>query len=53
MYEPKTHRILPHKLFIRRVVLHFAASLGLLLLSLALGIAGYEHFEQLPGVMRF
>ena len=48
MYEPKTQRILPHKLFIRRVVLHFTAALGLLLLSLALGIAGYEHFEQLP-----
>ncbi|MBI3774568.1 MAG: hypothetical protein HY273_03285 [Gammaproteobacteria bacterium] len=40
MYEPKTQRILTHKLFIRRVVLHFAASLGLLLFSLALGIAG-------------
>jgi hypothetical protein len=27
---------------------HVAAALGLLLFSLTLGMAGYEHFEQLP-----
>ena len=48
MYEPKTHRLLPQKLFIRRIAFHFIASLSLLLLSLLLGMAGYEHFEQLP-----
>jgi len=30
------------------VLLHAAAALALLLVSLMLGMAGYEHFEQLP-----
>lgn len=30
------------------MLLHFAAALGLLLLSLMLGVTGYEYFEQLP-----
>jgi len=30
------------------VLLHFAAALALLLVSLALGMAGYQHYEQLP-----
>ena len=48
MYEPKTHPPIPSHLFIRRVLLHFAAALALLLASLVLGMAGYEYFEQLP-----
>ena len=48
MYEPKTHPPIPSHLFIRRVLLHFAVALALLLASLMLGMAGYEHFEQLP-----
>ena len=48
MYEPKTQRLLSQKLFIRRIALHVIASLSLLLISLLLGMAGYEHFEQLP-----
>ena len=48
MYEPKTHPPIPRNLFVRRVLLHAAAALGLLLASLMLGIAGYVYFEQLP-----
>ncbi|MCU1330830.1 MAG: hypothetical protein JWN34_6200 [Bryobacterales bacterium] len=47
MYEPKSHPPIPRGLFIRRFLLHLAAALALLLLSLGMGIAGYEHFEQL------
>jgi hypothetical protein len=48
MYEPKTHSLLPRHRFIRRVLRHGLAAVALLLLSLALGIAGYEYFEDLP-----
>ena len=48
MYERKAHRPIPRKRFVRRVLLHFAAALALLLFSLVLGMAGYEHFERLP-----
>jgi hypothetical protein len=48
MYEPKTHPPIPRHQFIKRVLLHFAAALALLLASLMLGMTGYEYFEQLP-----
>jgi hypothetical protein len=48
MYEPKTHPPIPRKRFVRRVLLHAAAAFVLLLVSLMLGMAGYEYFEQLP-----
>src|SRR5512143_57752 len=48
MYEPKAHPPIPRHRFVRRVLLHAAAALALLLLSLMLGMAGYEYFEQLP-----
>jgi hypothetical protein len=48
MYEPKAHPPIPHHHFIRRVLRHAAAAVALLLLSLALGMAGYEYFEHLP-----
>jgi len=47
MYEPKAHPPIPRERFVRRVQLHVVAALALLLLSLMLGIAGYEYFEQL------
>ena len=37
-----------HKLFWRRMLLHFGISLGILGFSLILGILGYEHYEHLP-----
>ena len=48
MYESKAHPPIPRHRFIRRVLLHFAAAVVLLLISLMLGMAGYEYFEQLP-----
>ncbi|HSI44581.1 MAG TPA: hypothetical protein VK950_00265 [Methylophilus sp.] len=47
MYESKTKTPIPHKLFIKRVALHTVIATGLLLLSLAIGMAGYMHYEQL------
>jgi len=48
MYEPKTRSPLPRHHFIRRVLRHGLAAAALLLLSLAIGMAGYEYFEHLP-----
>ena len=48
MYEPKAHPPIPRARFIRRVLLHFAIALALLLASLLFGMAGYLYFEQLP-----
>ena len=48
MYESRRQRPLPRPHFLRRVVLHFALAMGLLLGSLALGMAGYMYFEHLP-----
>ncbi len=47
MYEPKTHPLLSRARFIRRVLLHAATALALLLLSLLLGMWGYAYFEHL------
>jgi hypothetical protein len=48
MYEAKAHPPIPRERFARRVLLHFAAALGVLSVSLALGMLGYEYFENLP-----
>jgi hypothetical protein len=48
MYEPKTRAPIPQHHFIKRVLRHALAAVVLLLLSLALGMAGYEYFEDLP-----
>lgn len=47
MYEQKKHPPIPPERFIKRMLLHAAAALTLLLLSLVMGMAGYEHYEQL------
>ena len=48
MYESKSHPPLPRGRFLRRVLRHAAAAAALVVVSLAIGIAGYEHFEDLP-----
>ena len=48
VYEPKVHPPIPPERFIRRVLLHVVAGLAVLAFSLALGMAGYGYFEQLP-----
>ena len=48
MYEPKVHPPIPRRRFVERVLVHAAAAAALLVVSLAMGMAGYEHFESLP-----
>jgi hypothetical protein len=48
MYEPRHHPPLSRRHFGRRLVLHFLAAAALMLVSLAMGMAGYAHFEHLP-----
>ena len=47
IYEHRGVRPISRGAFARRMARHAAASLGLLALSLAIGMAGYEHFENL------
>lgn len=47
MYEPIIHPPIPPKRFVRRMLRHAAAAIALLILSIVIGMAGYEHFEQL------
>ena len=48
MYESKMEPPISRGMFLRRLLNHFLAALALLLGSLALGMAGYEYFENLP-----
>lgn len=47
MYEPRHHRPIPRKHFLRRLARHGSASLGLIAFSLLVGMAGYGYFEGL------
>ncbi len=47
MYERRGSRPLPTRRFLRRLALHVVVALGLLAVSLALGMAGYSAFENL------
>ena len=48
MYESRSHQPLTPGAFLSRLVRHSAAAVGLLALSLGLGMAGYMYFEELP-----
>lgn len=48
MYESHRQTPLPRADFVRRLLLHAGFALGLLLVSLAVGVAGYCGFEHLP-----
>jgi hypothetical protein len=47
MYETRTQPPLSRSRFLRRLSLHALAALGLVLGSLAIGMAGYMYFEDL------
>jgi hypothetical protein len=47
MYEHRHDHPLPRAAFAGRLARHAALALGLMLLSLAIGMAGYEYFEGL------
>jgi hypothetical protein len=48
MYETKSQKPLQRARFFRRLALHFSLAAALLGFSLAIGMAGYAHFEKLP-----
>ena len=47
MYERRSERRLPRSRFVLRMLRHLALALALLVVSLALGMWGYEHYERL------
>jgi len=48
MFEHRLHRPLTRAEFARRLARHATFAFALTLLSLAIGMAGYMHFEDLP-----
>ena len=53
MYESRADVPIPRADFIWRLLLHAAAAFVLLLVSLAIGICGYQHYEQLSWLDAF
>jgi hypothetical protein len=47
VYEPRHHRPIPRRHFVRRLVIHLAAASAVVVGSLLLGMAGYAYFEGL------
>ncbi len=45
--ERKYRQLAPMGLFIKRIILNFIIGLAIILLSLALGMAGYMYFEKM------
>lgn len=48
MYESRAETLLPRRQFLLRVLRHAAAACALVAVSLGIGMAGYECFEDLP-----
>lgn len=48
MYETRLHQPIPLPRFLRRLMLHALFSVALITGSLAIGMAGYAHYEHLP-----
>ena len=53
MYEHHTKPLLPRKIFYRRVVRNATIGLGVIVVSLGLGMAGYHHFEKMSWLDSF
>lgn len=53
MYESKRHQPLSRTRFAIRIINHLVAALGLIFLSLLMGIAGYMIFEHLSLIDAF
>lgn len=52
-YEHRSHPLLPWPAFRRRLFVNFAFGLGLILVSLAIGMAGYAAFAGLDATDSF
>jgi hypothetical protein len=48
MYESRSQKPIARYHFVQRLVRHFFSSLGLVLVSLFLGMMGYRYYEDLP-----
>jgi len=46
-YEHHREPLAPHHVFVRRVLLHFSMAIGLICLSLGIGIVGYHNLGGL------
>ena len=53
MYEARKQPVIPRARFARRMVTHSAAALGLLAVSLAIGMFGYVAFERMSWIDAF
>lgn len=53
MYESKSQKPISTAEFLRRILLHLCAALGLLALSLAIGMLGYVQLEKLSTLDAF
>src|SRR5262245_54631145 len=53
MYEARHQRPLSRAAFVRRFISHALAAAGVLVVSLALGVWGYHHFERLSAIDAF
>lgn len=47
MYEPRHHKPIPRRHFVRRMIIHILLSTGLIAVSLAAGMIGYAYYEGL------
>lgn len=47
MYEPRHQKPIPHRRFMRRLMMHLLGSLALICASLLLGMWGYYYYEGL------
>ena len=53
MYEAKHQPLLARSAFFRRIAAHVAAAVGLVVVSLGIGMIGYMATEQMPGMDAF
>ncbi len=52
-YEHRTSPLISRARFVARVLAHMGIALAVLVFSLALGMAGYMHFEQIGWIDAF
>ena len=53
MFEHRTKPLLPRKVYYQRLARHAAMGVGVIVVSLGIGMAGYHWLEQLPWIDAF